>query len=47
MPNNSIRFQKGFSIPEFMQMYETEIQCRERLFHLRWKNGYISSERLA
>ena len=23
MPKNSIQFQKGFSIPEFMQMYGT------------------------
>ncbi|MCD9526248.1 IS1595 family transposase, partial [Photobacterium carnosum] len=41
MPKNSIQFQKGFSIPEFMQMYGTEMQCRERLFHLRWQNGYV------
>lgn len=25
MPKNSIQFQKGFSIPEFMQMYGTFI----------------------
>ena len=41
MPKNSIQFQKGFSIAEFMQMYGTEMQCKEHLFHLRWKNGYI------
>jgi hypothetical protein len=35
MHKNSIQFQKGFSIPEFMQMYGTEMQCKERLFHLR------------
>ena len=41
MPRNSIQFQKGFSIAEFIQIYGTEMQCKERLFHLRWKNGYI------
>lgn len=41
MPKNSIQFQKGFSIPEFMQIYGTEMQCRERLFNIRWKNGYV------
>ena len=41
MPKNLIQFQKGFSIPEFMQMYGTEVQCRERLFNIRWENGYI------
>ncbi len=27
----------------FMHMYGTEKQCRERLFNIRWKNGYVCS----
>ncbi len=42
MPKNSIQFQKGFSIPEFMQMYGTEMQCRDHLFNIRWKNSYVA-----
>ena len=39
MAKNMIQFQKGMSIPEFMDNYGTEQQCRDTLFKLRWPMG--------
>ena len=41
MAKNKIQFQKGMSIPEFMNQYGTEQKCRETLFKLRWAKGFI------
>jgi hypothetical protein len=41
MAKNMIQFQKGMSIPEFMDNYGTEQQCRDTLFELRWPNGFV------
>jgi transposase-like protein len=41
MPKNMIQFQKGMSIPEFIDQYGTEQQCRDILFKLRWPNGFV------
>ena len=41
MAKNMIQFQKGMSIPEFMDNYGTEQQCRDTLFKLRWPNGFV------
>jgi len=41
MPKNKIQFQKGLSLPKFLQKYGTEEQCHEQLFQLRWPKGYL------
>ncbi|EKA7417641.1 IS1595 family transposase [Vibrio parahaemolyticus] len=41
MSKNLIQFQKGLSIHKFMRLYGTEEQCYQRLFNIRWPNGYI------
>ncbi len=40
MPKNKVQFQKGLSIPEFIDQYGTEEQCQQALFQARWPNGY-------
>ncbi len=40
MPRNQVQFQKGMSIPQFLQQYGTEEQCRETLFRWRWPQGF-------
>ncbi|MFA0349923.1 IS1595 family transposase, partial [Vibrio sp. 10N.222.55.C6] len=41
MARNEIQFQKGVSLIRFNSLYGTETQCYERLFNLRWGNGFI------
>ena len=38
---NKIQFQRGYSLPEFMEEYGTEDKCRKVLFQWRWPNGYV------
>jgi transposase-like protein len=40
MGRNAIQFQKGLSVPEFLQLYGTETQCEEALAKIRWPNGF-------
>lgn len=40
MKKNPIQFQKGFSLPDFMNRYGTESQCTEALFQARWPTGF-------
>ena len=40
MPMNSVQFQKGLSMPEFLQRYGTEAQCEQALVAARWPAGY-------
>ncbi|WP_299021198.1 IS1595 family transposase [uncultured Photobacterium sp.] len=40
MAKNKVQFQKGISIHKFISMYGTEEQCQQRLFAMRWPNGY-------
>ena len=40
MGRNTIQFQKGLSVPEFLQLYGTEVQCEEALAKIRWPNGF-------
>jgi hypothetical protein len=41
MAKNIIQFQKGMSLPDFMQQYGKEDKCRHEIFQLRWPNGLI------
>ena len=40
MPKNTIQFQKGLSLQNFLRSYGTEEDCRNRLFNMRWPNGF-------
>jgi transposase-like protein len=41
MSKNKIQFQKGLSLPAFLEQYGTEEQCRAAVFNLRWPDGFI------
>ena len=41
MPMNRIQFQKGLSLPEFMDRYATESQCERALIAARWPSGFV------
>lgn len=40
MPMNRVQFQAGLSMPEFLQRYGTEQQCRAALQAQRWPAGF-------
>ncbi|WP_419626306.1 IS1595 family transposase, partial [Thiolapillus sp.] len=44
MAKNIIQFQKGLSLPKFLEKYSTEEQCYSALFHLRWPDGFVCPE---
>lgn len=44
MAKNSIQFQKGLSLTDFLARYGTEGQCRQALFELRWPEGFVCPE---
>ena len=44
MAKNAIQFQKGLSLPKFIEKYGTEAACREALFKLRWPEGFRCPE---
>jgi ribosomal protein L37AE/L43A len=41
MPMNQVQFQKGLSLPEFMDRYGTEQQCEKALIAARWPLGFV------
>ncbi len=41
MPQNSIQFQKGMSLDEFIEHYGTETQCEAALEKARWSQGFV------
>ena len=41
MPKNKIQFQRGLSLPEFINKYGTDQQCREALVQFRWPKGFV------
>ena len=41
---NSILFQKGLSLAEFMVQYGTEAQCEAALIVARWPEAYPSTQ---
>ena len=44
MPKNTIQFQKGLGLHEFLEKYGTDAQCRKVLYQLRWPTGYVCPE---
>jgi len=44
MPKNTVQFQRGVSLREFMAQYGTEEQCEQSLFAWRWPDGFVCSE---
>ena len=44
MAKNPVQFQKGFSLPQFLKQYGTELQCHNALFNWRWPRGFICPE---
>ena len=40
MPMNRVQFQRGVSLPDFLERYGTEEQCSAALVALRWPNGF-------
>jgi hypothetical protein len=40
MSKNTVQFQKGMSLPNFMAQYGTEQQCREEVFKAKWPKGF-------
>ena len=41
MRMNRVQFQAGLSMPEFLEQYGTEAQCRAALQAARWPNGFV------
>lgn len=41
MPINTVQFQKGLSLPEFLDQYGTKEQCEAALVAMRWPKGWI------
>ncbi len=41
MPKNKIQFQKGLSLPRFLNSYGTEKQCEKALYSMRWPQGLV------
>jgi transposase-like protein len=41
MPQNSVQFQKGLSLPKFLESYGTEQQCHDAVFEMRWPDGFV------
>lgn len=44
MAKNQIQFQKGLSLPEFMDTYGSEEQCKQALHSMKWPQGYTCPE---
>lgn len=41
MPMNRVQFQQGLSLPEFMDRYGTEAQCKQAQVAARWPSGLV------
>ena len=41
MPKNKVQFQKGQSLPEFLELYGTVAQCEQAVFAARWPKGFL------
>ncbi|MEI8363336.1 MAG: IS1595 family transposase, partial [Betaproteobacteria bacterium] len=41
MPINTVQFQKGLSLPQFLKQYGTNEQCEAALVKMRWPKGWV------
>jgi len=41
MAKNPVQFQKGLSLPAFLEVYGTEQQCEQALYRWPWPDGFI------
>ena len=41
MAQNKVQFQKGMSLPDFMEKYGTDEQCFDALYQWRWPEGFV------
>ena len=41
MAKNPVQFQKGLSLPTFLDAYGTEQQCEQTLYRWRWPDGFV------
>lgn len=41
MSMNRVQFQRGLSLPEFMDQYGTEAKCEAALLAMRWPSGFV------
>ncbi|MCU7882414.1 MAG: IS1595 family transposase [Candidatus Thiodiazotropha sp. (ex Lucinoma aequizonata)] len=44
MPKNTIQFQKGLGLHEFLEKNGTDAQCSQALYQLRWPTGFVCPE---
>jgi hypothetical protein len=44
MLKNRVQFQRGMSLPEFVEQYGTQSQCERALFAWRWLRGFVCPE---
>jgi len=44
MAKNPVQFQKGLSLPQFLNAYGSETQCAEALLRWRWPRGFVCPE---
>jgi len=44
MARNMVQFQKGMSLPAFLEKYGTEEACQQALYKLRWPDGFRCPE---
>ena len=40
MPKNTILFQKGQSLPEFLELYGSVPKCEQAVFAAHWPKGF-------
>jgi ribosomal protein L37AE/L43A len=41
MPINTVQFQKGLSLPQFLRLYGTNEQCEAAVVKMRWPKGFV------
>lgn len=44
MSINTVQFQKGLSLPEFLKRYGTNEQCEAAVVKMRWPKGFVCSK---
>ena len=43
MAKNKVQFQKSMNIHAFIQSYGSEERCQQRLFDIRWTQGFLAN----